>query len=270
MSSCASSPNYKREDFAGTKAFPLIVVADGRTSWPYHVFKRVNFVRNKTNKSVSTARECLSYSVQNSAVRFFAMDFSKAFGSLKHELLANKSKKLPLNPYIANWYLNFLKDRKQTVCCNNFECDWKPVNKGTTQGSVSGSYLFNIFLNDLNITLGNHDALFKYADDSTIIAPVWKEVDYSDQLVSQFLDWMNTNGMTCNPNKCKELTIKKRGSRDLYSPIVMIPGCKEIDILGVTFQCDSKFSTHVKNKLKLTNPYISFERCAKRGTISQK
>ena len=46
------------------------------------------------------------------------------------------------------------------VCCNNFECDWKPVNKGTTQGSVSGRYLFNIFLNDLNITLGNHDALF--------------------------------------------------------------------------------------------------------------
>ena len=91
----------------------------------------------------------------------------------KHELLANKLKKLPLNPYITNWYLNFLKDRKQRVCCNNFECP----------------YLFNIFVIDLNITLGNHDALFKYADDSTIIAPVWKEVNYSDQLVSQFLDW---------------------------------------------------------------------------------
>ena len=71
----------------------------------------------------------------------------------KHELLANKLKKLPLNPYITNWYLNFLKDRKQRVCRNNFECDWKPVNKGTTQGSFSGRYLFNIFLNDLNITL---------------------------------------------------------------------------------------------------------------------
>ena len=114
---------------------------------------------------------------------FFAMGFSKAFDSVKHELLANKLKKLPLNPYIISWYLNFLKDRKKRVCCN-FECDWKPVNQGTTQGSVSGPYLFNIFLNDLNITLGNHDALFKYADDSTIIAPVWKEVDYSDQLVS--------------------------------------------------------------------------------------
>ena len=55
------------------------------------------------------------------------MDFSKAFDSLKHELLANKLKKLPLNPYITNWYLNFLKDRKQRVYCNNFVCDWKPV-----------------------------------------------------------------------------------------------------------------------------------------------
>ena len=29
----------------------------------------------------------------------------------------------------------------------------------------------------------------------------------------------------------------------------MIPSCKEVEILGVTFQCDSKFSVHVKNKV---------------------
>ena len=133
------------------------------------------------------------------------------------------------------------------------ECDWKPVKKGTTQGSVSGPYLFNVFLNDFNITLGNHDVLVKYTDDLTIIAPVWKEVDYSDQLVSQFLDWTNTNGVCCNPSKCKELTIKKRGNRDLYSPIGKIPSCKEVEILGITFQCDSKFSVHMKNKLIKAN-----------------
>ena len=92
----------------------------------------------------------------------------------------------------------------------------------------------------LTSTLGNHDALFKYADDSTIIAPVWKEVDYPDQLVSQFLDLTNTNGMSCNPSKCKELTIKKRGNRDLCSPIGIIPSCKEVEILGVAFQCDTQ------------------------------
>ena len=71
--------------------------------------------------------------------------------------------------------------------------------------------------------------------------------------MSQLSDWTNTNGMSCNPNKCKELTIKKRGNRDLYSPIGMIPSCKEVEILGVTFQCDSKFSVHVKNKLIKAN-----------------
>jgi len=126
--------------------------------------------------------------------------------------------------------MNFLEDTKQRVSCNNFECDWKPVKKGTTQGSVSGRYLFNVFLNDLNITWGNHDALFKDADDSTIIGLVWKKVDYSDLLVSQFLDWTNTNGMSCN--------------RVLISPIGMIPSCKEVDILWVTFQWDSKFSVN--------------------------
>ena len=184
-------------------------------------------------------------------------------------ILANKLKKLPLNPYITNWYLKFLKDRKQRVCCNNFECDWKPVNKGTTQGSVSGPYPLNIFLNDLNVTLGNRDALFKHADDSTIIAPLWKEVDYSDQLVSQFLDWTNKNGMSSSPSKCKELTIEKTDKRDFSSPIGMIPSCKEVEVLGVTFQCDSKFLLHVKHKLIKANQSLKNLRTLRKEGYNQ-
>ena len=41
------------------------------------------------------------------AVRMFAMDFSKAFDSVSHQLLAEKLKSLPLNPYIINWWLGF-------------------------------------------------------------------------------------------------------------------------------------------------------------------
>ena len=103
----------------------------------------------------------------------------------------------------------------------------------------------------------------------TIIAPVWKEVDYSDQLVSQFLDWTSTNGMSCNPSKCKELTIKKRGNRDLYSPIGMIPSCKEVEIMGVTFQCESKFSVHVKNKLIKTNKSLHILRTPRKEGYNQ-
>ena len=46
------------------------------------------------------------------AVGVFAMDFSKAFDSVRHELLSNKLKLLPLNAYIINWYHSFLYNRQ--------------------------------------------------------------------------------------------------------------------------------------------------------------
>ena len=100
------------------------------------------------------------------AVRIFTVDFSKAFDNVKHHLLAEKLKNSPLSPPMINWYLSFLEDRKQRVVCNGVTCEWKPVNKGTTQGSVSGPYLFNLFLNDLEINRGDGDIdpLTMYAD----------------------------------------------------------------------------------------------------------
>ena len=81
--------------------------------------------------------------------------------------------------------LGFLRDRKQRVIFGSPVCNWKTVNKGTTQGSVSGPYLFNIFLNDLEIKLGNKTLGFKYADDRTIIAPVYDDIDHSADLINQ-------------------------------------------------------------------------------------
>ena len=187
------------------------------------------------------------------AVRLFTMDLSKAFDSVKHELLTRKLKSLQLNPYIINLYLSFLKGRKQRICYNIISCNWKCVNQGTTQGSVSGPYLFNIFINDLEIYLDTLPVLFKYADDSNIIAPVWKDRDMSEALVTQFLDWTERNRMLCNPSKCKEITVLKKGNHELYPPIFGIPSCTNVSILGVTFQSDCKLNTHVKNKLVKAN-----------------
>lgn len=53
----------------------------------------------------------------------------------------------------------------QRVVYNNVICDWKHINKSTTNGNVSRPYLFSIFLNDLEITMGGETVCFKYADD---------------------------------------------------------------------------------------------------------
>ena len=105
------------------------------------------------------------------AVRLFVMDFSKAFDSVNHWLLCEKLKTLPLHPNIINWYISFLQNRNQRVSSKGIACDWKYVKRGTTQRSVSGPHLFNVFINDL--TIGD-DFLVKYADDSTVVVPVSK------------------------------------------------------------------------------------------------
>ena len=190
------------------------------------------------------------------AVRLFTMDFSKAFDSVKHNLLSARLKQLPLNLYIINWYHSFLSNRQQRISLNGHSCDWVCVNKGTTQGSVGGPYLFNVFLNDLEVFMNDTPVLFKYADDSTIVAPIWKDSDTSADLVNQFLSWCINNQMLCNPSTCKELIFRKKdssGTRHQYAPINNIPQCDSLVLLGLTFQPNCKFSEHVRLKLIKAN-----------------
>ena len=186
-------------------------------------------------------------------VRVFAMDFSKASDCVNHELLSSKLRQLPLNPLIVNWYLSFLEKRQQRVVYKGFEGQWREVNRGTTQGSVSGPYLFNGFINDLEINLEGRPALFKYADDSTIIVPFWGNGQCRTDLVDQFLSWSSRNRMTCNPTKCKEIIFRKKGFSQDIAPVSNIPQCAELSILGVTFQQNCKYSSHVRAKVIKAN-----------------
>ena len=193
------------------------------------------------------------------AVRVFSMDFSKAFDVVKHSKLSEKLKSLSINPYLINWYHSFLYNRRQRVICNGYVAEWKQVNRGTTQGSVSGPYLFSIFINDLviNDDTGRSSVLVKYADDTTIISPVWQcnggIIDNSSIYVKAFLNWTNLNGMACNTSKCKEISFRKKHNNDVYSQINQIPQCNELKLLGLTFQSDNRFNKHVKEMLSAIN-----------------
>ena len=81
--------------------------------------------------------------------------------------------------------------------------------------------------------------------------------DNSENLVRSFMDWADNNSMKSNPSKCKELIVTKKGhSADQFTPILGISQCKELSILGVTFQNDTRFSTHVHSKLVKANKLL--------------
>ena len=163
---------------------------------------------------------------RNKAVRLFTMDFSKAFDNVRHYLLAEKLKNSPLSPHLVNWYLNFLSDRKDRVLYNRIVCEWRDnmtwsVN-GTTQGSVSGQYLFNIFLNDLHPTGLDNVSLTKSADDSSLLITVNEQTDNSELALSQFLNWTHLNDMKCNTSQCKEIIFRKKNNTTNYPTIYNI------------------------------------------------
>ena len=103
------------------------------------------------------------------------------------------------------------------------------------------------------------------------VAPVWKGgSDTSSDLVEAFLTWANCNSMSCNPNKCKELVIKKKGNSTFYPVVRNIPQDATLDLLlGLTFQNDCKFSAHIKAKLCKANKCLHVLRVCRKERYSQ-
>ncbi|XP_068701294.1 uncharacterized protein [Montipora foliosa] len=61
------------------------------------------------------------------------------------------------------------------------------------------------------------------------------------------------NRMTCNPTKCKEIIFRKKRFSEGNAPVSNVPQCTELSILGVTFQQNCKYSSHVRAKVIKAN-----------------
>ena len=77
------------------------------------------------------------------------MDLSKAFDTLKHNLLLAKLNAYGFSFNAIKLVQSYLSERFQRVNVNNNLSEWCKILLGVQQGSILGLLLFNIFINNI-------------------------------------------------------------------------------------------------------------------------
>ena len=183
-----------------------------------------------------------------------AIDLSKAFDTVDHQLLLKDILDLQLNEYIKRFLCSYLRGRQTYVIFRGSKSPLRKMKQGVPQGGVLSPILFNLYMSKMPLPPGNI-RLVSYADDSNVlnsgieIPEVCEEINiYLDTLDN----WFKSRNLfispskssatlfTTGPNECNTvLPIKINGEQ--------VPTIKKPTFLGITFDNLLSFKQHVEN-----------------------
>jgi hypothetical protein len=178
-------------------------------------------------------------------VHLIALDFSKAFDTVRHSTLLQKFANLPIKSFVHNWLMNFLENRTHCTKFENNTSTFLPINASIVQGSGIGPVAYVITASDLQ-PCHKGDLLNKYADDSYLIVPSVNSKFVPEEL-AHISKWALDNNLTLNVAKTKEMIVRRpRGKKTSFPPeFAGITRVASMNILGVIFQENFTFELHV-------------------------
>ena len=189
------------------------------------------------------------------------MALSKAFDCIQYDLFLAKLHAYGFSCEALSLVNNFLGNRHQRVKINGSFSTYKQLSIGVRQGSVLGPLFFNIYINDLLLSVIDTD-ICNYADDTTIYA-CDKSLDNVNARLendsSIIVQWFAYNYMKLNINKCHLLILGRNSNLQVTANIgvSVIENTEEEKLLDVVIDKKLNFESHISKLCKKVGNKLS-------------
>ncbi len=192
-----------------------------------------------------------------------AIDLSRAFDTVDHQILLDDINQLDLNDYIKRFLCAYLRGRQTYVLFRNSKSKCRKMKQGVPQGGVLSPILFNLYMSKMPAPPGNIK-LVSYADDGNIlnsgitIEPIVQEIN---SYLSTLETWFKSRNLFISPSK-SSATLFTTASNEISLELAVeingepVPTVKKPKILGITFDGLLSFKQHVtdtKTKIQARN-----------------
>ena len=187
----------------------------------------------------------------NPYVIVYALDFSKAFDSVRQSAVLDKYSRMKIPDNIYNWIEAFFRDHSHCTRFGNEVSGFRKILASIIQGSGIGPASYVVTASDLHpVTPGN--SMCKYADDTYLVVPA-ANIQSCAAEIANIEDWARTNNLLLNRVKSAEVVfVPSRSRAEAEIPPPAVPGFTRVDtikILGVIFSRRFSVSEHVDHLL---------------------
>ena len=179
-------------------------------------------------------------------VHVIALDFSKAFDSVRHHSLISKLANFTLPDNLHNWIVNNLSGRQHQTKLDGKVSPMLPINASIIQGSAIGPVEYVLTASDLHPT-SPANLLCKYADDTYLLVPASNSPSIPQE-IQHITDWATANNLKLNNSKSQEMIVHSARRRKHFPYPAAVPDIQRVEkmnILGITVSDTLTFHHHI-------------------------